>query len=72
MAAQAPAKVGFLGLGVMGKAMAGCLAESGLQVMAWNRTAAVAQELAAAHPGRVTAAAAVKIETKMGKRRKVP
>jgi len=57
MAAQAPAKVGFLGLGVMGKAMAGCLAESGLQVMAWNRTAAVAQELAAAHPGRVTAAA---------------
>ena len=57
MAAQAPAKVGFLGLGVMGKAMAGCLAESGLQVMAWNRTAAAAQELAAAQPGRVTAAA---------------
>jgi len=46
--------VGFLGLGIMGSRMARNLAQKGLQVVAWNRSAARVAELA---PFQVKAAA---------------
>jgi 3-hydroxyisobutyrate dehydrogenase-like beta-hydroxyacid dehydrogenase len=45
-------RVGFIGLGIMGSRMAAHLGE----VTVWNRTRAVAEEFAAAHPGAVVAA----------------
>ncbi len=42
-------KVGFLGLGIMGAPMAANLARAGIEVVAWNRTAATAEALAAEH-----------------------
>ena len=62
LAGDAPAQVGFLGLGIMGRPMAANLAGAGFSVLAWNRTAAKAQELAAEHervtPAETPAAAA--------------
>ncbi len=45
------AKIGFLGLGVMGFPMAGHLAAAGHQVTVYNRTAAKAQAWVATHGG---------------------
>lgn len=42
-------KVAFLGLGIMGAPMAASLAREGIEVVAWNRTAAKAEALAAEH-----------------------
>ena len=42
--------VGFIGLGRMGRAMAGKLVEAGHNVRVWNRSPGVAQEIAGATP----------------------
>ena len=42
-------KVAFLGLGIMGAPMAANLARGGIEVVAWNRTAAKAEQLASEH-----------------------
>jgi 3-hydroxyisobutyrate dehydrogenase-like beta-hydroxyacid dehydrogenase len=55
MTSPAP-RVAFLGLGIMGAPMAANLARAGIEVIAWNRTAARAEALAGEH-GNVTAAA---------------
>ena len=39
------AKIGFLGLGMMGSAMASRLLDAGNEVTVWNRTAKKAQQL---------------------------
>jgi 3-hydroxyisobutyrate dehydrogenase-like beta-hydroxyacid dehydrogenase len=44
--ADVPARVGFLGLGLMGSRMATALARKGFQVVVWNRTRARADALA--------------------------
>src|SRR5688500_1689435 len=44
-----PEKVAFLGLGIMGSRMAANLCRAGVEVHAWNRTRARAEELAAQH-----------------------
>jgi 3-hydroxyisobutyrate dehydrogenase-like beta-hydroxyacid dehydrogenase len=44
----AKAKIGFIGLGLMGRPMAGNLLKAGHAVTVWNRTAARADELVAA------------------------
>jgi len=44
---EAPRQIAFLGLGIMGRPMARNLAAAGYEVIAWNRTAARAEELAA-------------------------
>lgn len=54
---MAAGRVGFLGLGIMGRAMAGRLAAEGAEVLAWNRSPAVAQEFAREHGAKVTAVA---------------
>jgi 3-hydroxyisobutyrate dehydrogenase-like beta-hydroxyacid dehydrogenase len=48
-------RVGFLGLGIMGKPMAANLARAGFEVHAWNRTRAKAEALAAEHENVVAA-----------------
>ena len=53
------AKIGFLGLGVMGFPMAGHLAASGHQVTVYNRTAAKAVEWVARHGGAAAATPAL-------------
>ncbi|HPU54173.1 MAG TPA: NAD(P)-dependent oxidoreductase [Burkholderiaceae bacterium] len=50
--AIAPAKVAFLGLGVMGYPMAGHLRRAGHEVAVYNRTAAKADQWAAEYGGR--------------------
>jgi 3-hydroxyisobutyrate dehydrogenase len=56
------AKVGFVGLGVMGFPMAGHLAKAGHEVTVYNRTASKAEAWAAKHKGKTapTPAAAAK------------
>ena len=49
------AKLGFLGLGIMGYPMARNLLRAGHEVALWSNTAAKAQELAAAEKGRFCA-----------------
>src|SRR3954468_22078637 len=44
-ATMSDAKIGFLGLGTMGAAMAGNLARAGFTVTAWNRSPGRAPEL---------------------------
>ncbi len=41
-------RVGFIGLGIMGRGMAANLLKAGFELMVWNRTASRADELAAA------------------------
>ena len=48
---------GFIGIGIMGEGMAGCLLKAGKSLVVWNRDAIKAQKLAAAHPGLVTVVA---------------
>ncbi len=45
MAATSPARVAFLGIGLMGKPMASRLLQAGYPLIAWNRTLAKAQAL---------------------------
>ena len=45
---------GFVGLGIMGEGMAKCLIKSGVNLVVWNRSAAKAEALKAAHPEAVT------------------
>ncbi len=47
------AEYGFLGLGIMGRGMAGRLVEAGHDVVVWNRTPSAADELVAAGARRV-------------------
>ena len=49
---------GFIGIGIMGEGMAGCLLKAGKKLVVWNRDASKAQKLATAYPGLVTVAAA--------------
>jgi 3-hydroxyisobutyrate dehydrogenase-like beta-hydroxyacid dehydrogenase len=51
------ATVGFLGLGTMGRGMAGRLVEAGHDVIVWNRTASAGDELVAAGARRAENAA---------------
>jgi 3-hydroxyisobutyrate dehydrogenase-like beta-hydroxyacid dehydrogenase len=48
-------KVAFLGLGIMGRPMAGHLASAGFDLTVWNRTASRAEEFAAEHGVRAAA-----------------
>ena len=48
MESGAKAKIGFIGLGLMGRPMAANLLKAGHAVTVWNRTAARADELVAA------------------------
>ena len=48
---------GFVGLGIMGEGMATCLIKSGIKLVVWNRSAAKAEALKAAHPEAVTVVA---------------
>jgi len=45
---------GFVGLGIMGEGMAKCLIKAGVNLVIWNRSAAKAEALKAAHPEAVT------------------
>lgn len=54
------AKLGFLGLGIMGYPMARNLLQAGHEVALWSHTAAKADELAASFPGLGTACASPK------------
>ena len=47
---------GFIGIGIMGEGMAGCLLKAGKKLVVWNRDASKAQKLATAYPGLVTVA----------------
>ena len=48
-------KVAFLGLGIMGRPMAGHLASAGFDLTVWNRTASKAEEFAAEHGAQAAA-----------------
>ena len=48
---------GFIGIGIMGEGMAGCLLKAGKKLVVWNRDASKAQKLATAYPGLVTVVA---------------
>jgi 3-hydroxyisobutyrate dehydrogenase-like beta-hydroxyacid dehydrogenase len=48
-------KVAFLGLGIMGRPMAGHLASAGFDLTVWNRTASRAEEFATEHGVRAAA-----------------
>lgn len=41
-------KIGYAGMGIMGRGMAGCLLRDGHEVMVWNRTSSRTDDLAAA------------------------
>jgi 3-hydroxyisobutyrate dehydrogenase len=51
-------RVAFLGLGIMGRPMAGNLARAGFELTVWNRTAAKAEEFAAEHGANAARTAA--------------
>lgn len=55
MAAQAP--FGFIGIGIMGNGMAGCLLKGGRSLVVWNRDGAKCTPLAEAFPEQVTVVA---------------
>ena len=50
---ERPERVAFVGLGIMGSRMAANLCRAGIEVHAWNRTRARAEELAEAHGATV-------------------
>ncbi|MGQ9921047.1 MAG: NAD(P)-dependent oxidoreductase [Desulfobacca sp.] len=58
-----PPKIGFLGLGIMGTAMAGNLVKAGLPVTVYNRTAAKAAGLVAAGAGLAATPLSLAAET---------
>ena len=47
-------RIGFIGVGIMGKGMASCLLKAKRSLVVWNRDASKAQKLAEAYPGLVT------------------
>src|SRR5919197_1113416 len=49
---QASTRVGFIGLGIMGRRMAANLRRAGFELTVWNRTAERAREWAAFHGGQ--------------------
>lgn len=49
---------GFIGIGIMGEGMAGCLLKAGKKLVVWNRDASKSTNLAKAYPSLVTVAAA--------------
>ena len=51
-------RIGFIGLGIMGRPMAANLARAGFEVLAWNRTRERAEELAAEHENVTVASTA--------------
>jgi 3-hydroxyisobutyrate dehydrogenase len=55
---MAAERIGFLGLGIMGRPMAANLARAGFEVVAWNRTRERAEELAAEHDNVTVASTA--------------
>jgi 3-hydroxyisobutyrate dehydrogenase len=57
-ASEAPRRIAFLGLGIMGRPMARNLARAGFEVTVWNRTRKRAEELAQEADVRVAATAA--------------
>ncbi len=44
-------RIGYAGMGIMGRGMAGCLLRAGHDVMVWNRTRARTDDLVAAGAG---------------------
>jgi 3-hydroxyisobutyrate dehydrogenase len=65
-ALPAPLNVSFLGLGVMGGAMARHLGEAGHRLTIYNRTPARAEAWQTAHPGLAVRAAASPAEAPRG------
>jgi len=49
---------GFIGIGIMGEGMAGCLLKAGKKLVVWNRDTSKSTKLAKAYPGLVSVAAA--------------
>ena len=49
---------GFIGIGIMGEGMAGCLLKAGKKLVVWNRDTSKSTKLAKAYPSLVTVAAA--------------
>ena len=49
---------GFIGIGIMGEGMAGCLLKAGKKLVVWNRDTSKSTNLAKAYPSLVTVAAA--------------
>ncbi len=49
------ARIGFIGLGIMGSRMAAKLADAGFELTVWNRTTSVARQWAAEHRAAVAA-----------------
>src|SRR5262245_31834553 len=54
--AKASRRVGFVGLGQIGRPLAGRLLGGGYDLVVWNRTREKAEAFAAEHAGRVTLA----------------
>jgi len=61
-----PTRVAFLGLGIMGAPMAANLARAGVEVVAWNRTAAKARALAAENENVTVAGSAAEAAASAG------
>ena len=59
-------RIGFLGLGIMGRPMAANLARAGFEVLAWNRTRERAEELAPKASGTLHPGDRLRIETPGG------
>jgi 3-hydroxyisobutyrate dehydrogenase len=55
MSDDAPMRVGFIGLGIMGSRMAANLARAGHELTVWNRTREKAEQWAEVHGGNVAA-----------------
>src|SRR5206468_4073527 len=55
MSDDAPMRVGFIGLGIMGSRMAANLVRAGHELTVWNRTREKAEEWAEVHSGHVAA-----------------
>ena len=49
---------GFIGIGIMGEGMAGCLLKAGKKLVVWNRDTSKSTKLAKAYPSLVSVAAA--------------
>ena len=48
---------GFIGIGIMGEGMAGCLLKAGKSLVVWNRDTSKSTKLAKAYPSLVTVVA---------------
>ena len=52
------AQTGFIGIGIMGEGMAGCLLKAGKKLVVWNRDTSKSTKLAKTYPSLVSVAAA--------------